>query len=94
MIAETPTPLPEGVRRNPRIDDPNIYGFSQLIPFDGIRPIYDPTFISAEAAGLQAGELVMGVAMDGEAKAYPVTVLRIREMVNDEMAGIPILVTW
>jgi hypothetical protein len=36
----------------------------------------------------------MGVALNGEAKAYPVTVLRIREMVNDELGGLPILVTW
>jgi hypothetical protein len=36
----------------------------------------------------------MGVAWDGQAKAYPVTVLRIREMVNDEMAGVPYLVSW
>ena len=37
---------------------------------------------------------IMGVAIEGEAKAYSVTVLRFREMVNDELAGWPILVTW
>jgi len=39
-------------------------------------------------------DLVMGVAIEGEAKAYPVSVLRFREMVDDELSGIPILVTW
>jgi hypothetical protein len=34
------------------------------------------------------------VAFDGAAKAYPVSVLEYREMVNDELKGIPILVTW
>jgi hypothetical protein len=43
---------------------------------------------------LHDDELVLGVAWDGEAKAYPITVLRFREMVNDELAGIPTLVTW
>jgi hypothetical protein len=65
-----------------------------LLPFDGIRPIYEPEFVVADRAPYQPEELVMGVALDGEAKAYPVTVLRFREMVNDELAGIPILVTW
>jgi hypothetical protein len=36
----------------------------------------------------------MGFALGDEAKAYPIAVLRSREMVNDELAGIPILVTW
>ena len=80
--------------RNPRVDDPNNYEFPQLIPFDGIRPVYDPQFSSAADAPLHDDELVLGVAWDGEAKAYPITVLRFREMVNDELAGIPTLVTW
>jgi hypothetical protein len=68
--------------------------FPRLLPFDGIRPVYEPLFASAEDAGLTDDELVMGIALGGEAKAYPVSVLRFREMVNDEMAGIPTLVTW
>jgi len=43
---------------------------------------------------MQPDDLVIGIAMDGQAKAYPVGVLRFREMVNDEIAGIPILVSW
>ena len=79
---------------NARVDDPNEYNFSQLLPYDGIRPVYEPEFATAAIAPLLDDELVMGIAIQGEAKAYPVTVLRFREMVNDELAGIPILVTW
>jgi len=79
---------------NKRVNDPKDYSFSQLLPFDGIRPVYDPQFSSAADAPLQDDELVLGVAWDGEAKAYPITVLRFREMVNDELAGTPTLVTW
>jgi hypothetical protein len=61
---------------------------------DGIRPIYEPEFTSAADAPLLDEELVMGVDLGGGAKAYPISVLRSREMVNDELAGIPILVTW
>ncbi len=79
---------------NKRIDDPNEYSFPQLLPWDGIPPVYDPDFVRAEEAPLTDEELVIGIALGEEAKAYPITVLRFREMVNDELAGIPILVTW
>ena len=68
--------------------------FVPLLPRDGIRPVYEPEFVGAADSPLQDDELVMGVAINGEAKAYSVTVLRFREMVNDELGGNPILVTW
>ena len=68
--------------------------FVPLLPYDGIRPIYEPDFVEAPDSPLNDDELVMGVAIQGEAKAYPVSVLRFREMVDDELGGLPILVTW
>ena len=68
--------------------------FVPLLPYDGIRPIYEPDFVEAPDSPLDDDELVMGVAIQGEAKAYPVSVLRFREMVDDELGGLPILVTW
>jgi hypothetical protein len=68
--------------------------FVPLLPRDAIAPVYDPEFVTADVSPLHEDELIMGIAIDGEAKAYPVTVLRFREMVNDELAGLPILVTW
>ncbi len=70
-------------------------GFRQLLPRDGILPVYDPQFI--EDSANQAWDddtLVIGLAIDGEAKAYPVSFLNRREMVVDSIAGIPVLVTW
>jgi hypothetical protein len=68
--------------------------FVPLLPRDAIAPVYEPEFVSAEDSPLLDDELIMGVVIEGEAKAYSVTVLRFREMVNDELAGWPILVTW
>lgn len=79
---------------NVRIQDDNDYNFPFLIPFDGIPPVYDPIFLSAEDSPLINEELIIGIAWGGESKAYPISVLRFREMVNDELAGIPTLVTW
>lgn len=83
-----------GARRNRRVDDDTDYRISRNLPLDAIPPIYDPEFVSAAQSPLEPDELILGVAWDGEAKAYPISVLRIREMVNDELAGIPTLVTW
>jgi len=87
---------PEEPRTNPRTPIIGEYSFNQLLPFDGIRPVYDPEFASPAAVEglLEEDELVLGISLGDEAKAYPISVLRFREMVNDEMAGIPTLVTW
>ena len=68
--------------------------YRQLLRRDAILPIYDPEFVSAEEASFNEEELVLGVAINGESRAYPVGVLTYREMVIDEVGGVPILVTW
>jgi hypothetical protein len=82
------------VVRNRRVAMEDNYSFALSLGFDSIRPIYSPEFASAAEAPLDDEELVLGIAWGGEAKAYPISVLRFREMVDDEMAGIPTLVTW
>ncbi len=69
-------------------------GFRQLLPRDGIPPIYDPTFVSSNESPWAAGTEVIGVTINGESKAYPVSFLNGRELVIDELGGEPILVSW
>ncbi len=90
--ASVPTVEPDLI--NPRNYEFESYLPPQLIPLDGIRPVYQPQFVDAADAPLHDEELVIGVSIEGEAKAYPITVLRFREMVNDELGKLPILVTW
>jgi hypothetical protein len=85
------SPPPVTVETEPATPE---YQWNQLLMRDGIAPIYEPEFVPAGKSGYKDDELVMGVAIDGEAKAYPVGLLNGREMVNDELAGTPILVTW
>ena len=82
------------VRANPRVPVPDNLFVNWLLAWDAIRPVYEPEFATADEAPLDDQELVLGVSIDDEAKAYPITVLNRREMVNDEMAGIPTLVSW
>ena len=63
---------------------------------DGITALVYPTFLAAhEALGiLKDSDRVLGVFLYGVAKAYPVRILNWHELVNDELGGRPILVSW
>lgn len=93
-ITPSPPPTEELKGSDPLVKEEPEYTWSQLLGQDSILPIYEPEFVTADQAKYSDNELVMGVAIDGEAKAYPVGPLNRREMVNDELKGIPILVTW
>lgn len=69
-------------------------GYRQIIDRDHIAPVYNPAFTSADDVDWPDDSLVVAVAGDETAKAYPVTHLNSREMVIDDIEGIPILVTW
>lgn len=61
---------------------------------DMIFPIYNPRFVPARESRMQDDELVLGIEIKDKAKAYPISILASREMVNDELSGVPILATW
>ena len=95
QVVTSPAPLEQATETaQPEPTEVSSYVWNQLLSRDAIRPIYEPEFVPADGAGYAGDELVMGIAIDGEAKAYPVGVLNSREMVNDQLAGTPILVTW
>ena len=55
---------------------------------DGIPPLVDPKTISArEATWLADEHVVFGVALGGEARAYPKRILAWHEMVRDSIGG-------
>ncbi len=64
-------------------------------PKDGIPSIDKPVFVTLDkAVHLTDTEPVVGVVINGEARAYPLQVLIWHEIVNDEIAGVPITVTF
>jgi hypothetical protein len=70
------------------------YRWNQLLGRDSIYPVYEPEFAPAESAPYDDNELVIGVEINGEAKAYAIGPLNSREMVNDTVGDVPVLVTW
>jgi hypothetical protein len=71
-------------------------GPKQVVPPQ--RPIVDAPVVPAEKAGgkVRANELVLGVALGGRARAYPLNMLTgpRREIINDTLGGRPIAATW
>ncbi len=64
-------------------------------PRDGIPSIDNPRFVSASAADfLRDKDRVIGLALGGIAKAYPIAILNWHEIVNDSLAGEPVVVTF
>lgn len=72
------------------------YEIITLLPPDAIPAIDDPQFYDVIGAELEydPSELVLGVEVDGEARAYPVGLLAQHEIVNDTVGGQPIAVTY
>lgn len=64
-------------------------------PRDGIPAISDPKLVrAAEAAYLEPMDRVVGIELDGEARAYPVPILNWHEIVNDQIGDRRVAITY
>ena len=64
-------------------------------PKDGIPSLTDPKVVSAgEVDFLKDDEEVLGLVHKGEPRAYPLRLLSWHELINDSVAGDPLLVSW
>lgn len=64
-------------------------------PRDGIPAIDEPVFTAAAAADfMHDDDGVLGVVVDGVARAYPIKILNWHEIVNDDINGMPFVVTF
>lgn len=61
---------------------------------DAIPALDSPPTEKASASSWNDDILVLGVAIDGEARAYPVAILNWHELVNDSLGGREILVSY
>ena len=62
---------------------------------DGIPSIDSPQFVTIDQVWqLSDSDPVIGLVINGEAKAYPLNILIWHEIVNDEIGGIPVAVTY
>ena len=64
-------------------------------PKDGIPSIDNPEFVPvAEVRDLADTEPVIGIIINGDARAYPLRVMTWHEIANDTVGGVPVTVTY
>ena len=64
-------------------------------PKDGIPSIDNPIFADVNNSQFVAdSDTVIGLEINGEAKAYPLFILVWHEIVNDDVGGVPVSVTY
>lgn len=75
--------------------DPEHYTPRQVLQRP-IRPIINPVIVAAQDTDTAQNELVIGVAVNGAARAYPINQLTgpNREIINDVLGGTAIAATW
>ena len=65
-------------------------------PKDGIPSIDNPKYVTVDAADewIEDNELVLALSYKGAKRVYPLQIMVFHEIVNDNVAGDPILITY
>jgi hypothetical protein len=80
-----------GVKHRARLEEIQWGGVRK----DGIPALTNPRHIPATAATyLTHDELVLGLVVRGEARAYPLRIMDWHEMANDVVGGVPISIAY
>ena len=69
-------------------------GVEQILPRGGIPAVFDPVFVPAAKASIPDGAWVLGVVVEGEAKAYSLNLLNHHEIVNDRSGSTAFAAVW
>ncbi|MCY3602144.1 MAG: DUF3179 domain-containing protein [Chloroflexi bacterium] len=66
------------------------------VTVDGIPPLEHPNFITPDEAAAWIGpkDRVIGVEINGDARAYPRRIIDWHEMVNDTIGGVPVSLAY
>lgn len=65
------------------------------VAVDGIPSLDDPKLIAAAEAGyLRDEDLVFGVEINGDARAYPLRIMGWHEMFNETIGGVPVALAY
>ena len=74
--------------------DPVPAGVTRHLPRGAIASVDDPAFVSAEEAGLPDDAWIIGVHLDGESRAYSLSLLNHHEVVNDAIGETHYAAVW
>ena len=69
-------------------------GVEQILPRGQIAAVFEPRFVSVSEAAIDDDAWVLGVVIDGRAKAYSLNLLNRHEVVNDRFGDLPVAAVW
>lgn len=69
-------------------------GFQRILARGALPAISNPTFVKAEEAAIADDSWVLGVFIDGQARAYSLNVLNHIEVVNDRFGDEQVAAVW
>lgn len=69
-------------------------GVEQILPRGQIAAVFAPRFVPAAEADLPGSAWVLGVEVEGVAKAYSLNLLNRHEVVNDRAGGTAFAAVW
>jgi hypothetical protein len=69
-------------------------GVEQILPRGQIAAVFEPEFVSADEAEISDDAWVLGVVVEGVAKAYSLNLLNRHEVVNDRSGGTAFAAVW
>ncbi len=85
---------PASAQEPPAADPDAPPGFEQLIPRGRIASVDDAQFVDAQQAEIADDAWILGVEIDGEARAYSLNLLNRHEVVNDRIGDQAIAAVW
>lgn len=69
-------------------------GVEQILPRGRIAAVFEPRFVPAGEADISDDAWVLGVVIDGEARAYSLNLLNRHEVVNDRIGEQEFAAVW
>ncbi len=69
-------------------------GYQQILPRGRIASIDDPIYVPAAEATIRDEAWVLGVVIDGQARAFSLELLNTHEVVNDSIGDINFAAVW
>ena len=68
--------------------------YEQILPRGGIAAIVNPRYVSASEAQIKDNSYVLGVVVEGQARAFSLNLLNAHEVVNDKVGDVEFAAVW
>jgi hypothetical protein len=68
--------------------------YEQILPRGSIAAITDPQYVTADEADISDDSYVLGVVIDGQARAFSLNILSSHEVVNDRVGELSYAAVW